>query len=102
MTGDGGVDLFVFEHLPWNGGHITDFTSGIDKLDLRTLFAASGYAGTDPLGDGYLRFEADGSGNTRVMFDPDGPATGYQWPFLIVTLDQVQPAAVQASDWLFA
>jgi hypothetical protein len=101
MTGDGGDDRYVFEHLPWNGGHITDFASGSDVLDLRPLFSASGYSGANPIGDGYLRFDADGTSGTRVMFDPDGPATGNRWAFTIVTLDDVQPSGVHTGDWLY-
>ena len=56
MTGDGGDDRYVFQYLPWNGGHITDFLSGSDVLDLRPLFSASGNSGTNPIGDFYLRF----------------------------------------------
>jgi hypothetical protein len=102
MTGDGGADRYVFQYLPWNAGHITDFVSGSDVIDLRPLFRASGYAGTNPIGDGYLRFDSDGAGGTKVMFDPDGPATGNRWAFTIVTLDHVQPSGVHAGDWLYA
>lgn len=102
MTGDGGADHYVFQYLPWNAGRITDFTSGSDVLDLRALFSASGYSGTDPIGDGYLRFEPDGAGGTKVMFDPDGPATGNRWAFLIVTLDHIEPSGVHTGDWLYA
>jgi hypothetical protein len=102
MTGDGGADRYVFQYLPWNGARITDFASGSDVLDLRPLFSASHYAGTNPIGDGYLRFESDGAGGTNVMFDPDGPATGNRWAFTIVTLDHVQPNGVHTGDWLYA
>jgi hypothetical protein len=102
MTGDGGTDHYVFQYLPWNAGHITDFASGSDVLDLRALFSASGYSGTNPIGDGYLRFDPDGSDGTKVMFDPDGPATGNRWAFTIVTLDHVQPSGVHTGDWLYA
>ena len=101
MSGDGGADHYIFQYLPWNGGHITDFVSGSDVIDLRPLFQASGYKGTNPIADGYLRFESDGAGGTKVMFDPDGPATGNRWAFLIVTLDHVQPSGINTSDWLY-
>ena len=101
MTGNGGADHYIFQYLPWNGGHITDFASG-DVIDLRPLFDASNYAGTNPMADGYLLFEADGSGNTKVMFDPDGPASCNPWAFLIVTLDDVQPSGIHSGDWLYA
>ena len=101
MTGNGSYDRFVFDHLPWNAGHITDFQHGVDLLELSLLFDASGYEGVDPIGDGYLRFESNGASGTNVRFDPDGPATGNRWPFLIVTLDNVEPGSVTANDWIY-
>ncbi|RAK59711.1 hypothetical protein DJ021_07790 [Phenylobacterium hankyongense] len=100
LTGGGGADSFVFGQLPWNAGHVTDFTPGVDKLDLRALFQAAGYAGTDPVGDHVLEFRSDGAGDTQVYVDVDGPS-GSQWPFLITTLDHVAPSQVGAGDWLF-
>jgi hypothetical protein len=100
LTGAGGADHFVWRNLPWNAGHVTDFVSGQDKLDLRPLFEASGYAGADPIADHWLEFRPDGAGNTQVYFDHDGPDAG-DWPFLITTLDEVAPSQVTAGDWLF-
>jgi beta-glucanase (GH16 family) len=99
LTGGGGADHFVYNNLPWNPGHITDFTPGTDVLDLRPLFAAAGYTGTNPIADHVLTFQADGSGNTQVMFDPDGP--GGNWPTTITTLDHITPAQVGSGDFLF-
>jgi len=100
LTGGGGADSFRFDVLPWSAGRITDFAPGIDQIDLRPLFSAAGYVGSDPLADGTLRFSPDGQGATRVYFDVDGPA-GAQWPYLIVTLDGVSPDQIGAGDWLF-
>lgn len=100
LTGGGGADQFAWANLPWNAGHVTDFTPGSDKLDLRALFQASGYAGSDPIGDGRLEFRPNGQGDTQVYFDRDTPSGG-DWPFLITTLDKVQPAQMGAGDWLF-
>jgi Ca2+-binding RTX toxin-like protein len=102
MSGDGGANRYVFQYLPWNAGHITDFAGGSDVLDLRPLFSAAHYAGMNPIADGYLRFDSDGADGTKVMFDPDGPATGNRWAFTIVTLDHVQPSGVHTGDWLYA
>jgi hypothetical protein len=101
LVGAGGADHFVFGNLPWNAGHVSDFTPGTDVLDLRPLFAATGYHGTDPIADGYLKFESDGNGGTKVQFDTDGPGAANPWPIQITTLDGVTPSSLHSSDWLF-
>ena len=102
MTGGDGADQFVFEHLPWNNtGHIRDFTTDVDILDLRALFDAAGYTGSDPIGDGYLHFNDIGT-DTEVAFDPDGHGTGNPWPITLTTLDGLQPEGIKSSDWFFA
>ncbi|MDB5448933.1 MAG: exsH [Phenylobacterium sp.] len=100
LTGGAGPDSFVFGQLPWNAGHITDFTPGADRIDLRQIFQAAGYSGADPITDHYLEFRSDGAGDTQVYVDVDGPS-GSQWPFLITTLDHVTPSQIGAGDWLF-
>jgi Ca2+-binding RTX toxin-like protein len=100
LTGAGGADRFVFQNPPWNAGHITDFTPGTDVLDLRGLFAQSGYTGANPLADNWLQFQSDGQGDTKVYVDMDGP-NGSQWPTLVTTLDHVTPSQLGASDWIF-
>lgn len=100
LTGGGGADSFVFKAPPWSAGHVTDFTPGVDVLDLRALFAASRYSGSNPVAEGYLSFAADGAGGTRVMFDSDGPGGANPWPITITTLDRVLPGALHPTDWL--
>jgi hypothetical protein len=103
LTGNSGADRFVYQYVPWNNtGHIRDFTSGVDVLDLRALFQSVGYAGSNPVADGYLKFAADGAGGTQVLFDRDGAGSGNPWPSLLTTLDHVQPSGVHSGDWLFA
>ena len=89
LTGAGGADRFVFGALPWNAGHITDFTPGVDKLDLSAIADAASQ----------VEFRSDGAGATQVYVDVDGP--GGDWPFLITTLDGVAPSRIGASDWVF-
>jgi beta-glucanase (GH16 family) len=101
LTGGAGADHFVFGKLPWNAGHVTDFQHGVDKIDLRPLFQAAGYRGSNPVADGYLRLEGDGAGGTKVLFDQDGWGSGNPWPTTITTLDGVAPSSVTSSDWLF-
>ncbi|HEX3973131.1 MAG TPA: type I secretion C-terminal target domain-containing protein [Stellaceae bacterium] len=100
LTGGGGDDSFVFNVLPWNAGHITDFNPSVDVLDLHGIFAGIGYTGSDPVADGYLNFAADGSGNTKVYVEPQGPSTTI--PILVTTLDHIAPSALHQGDYLFA
>ena len=101
LTGGDGADVFVFEQLPWNAGQITDFALGTDTLDLSALIAASGYAGDDLIGDGYLHLDSDGAGGTNVSFDSDGPGSANPWPIRVTTLLNVAPAGLTA-EMLFA
>ena len=102
LTGGAGSDIFQFDNLPWNNSRITDFQDGTDMLDLRKLFDAANYQGTNPVADGYVSFQSDGAGGTKVYFDPDGPAPGNPWPFLVTTIDNVQPSGLNMqTDWFF-
>jgi Ca2+-binding RTX toxin-like protein/beta-glucanase (GH16 family) len=101
LVGGAGADHFVFDKLPWNAGKVADFVPGTDVIDLRPLFAQAGYQGSNPLAEGYLKFEADGAGGTRVLFDADGAGTANPWPTQITTLEGVAPTSLTASDWLF-
>jgi len=88
LTGGAGADTFKFPELPWNGGRITDFTAGQDVIDISGMMAKAGYGGADPIGAGYLRFDADGAGNARIWFDHDGPG-GAMPAWLVTTLQGV-------------
>jgi Ca2+-binding RTX toxin-like protein len=88
VTGNGGADLFKFAETPWAGGHITDFSSD-DVLDLSGLLARSGYAGADPIADGYIKIADDGAGDGQVW-----SFLGGQW-WLATTLDHVAAGALQ-------
>ena len=100
MTGNGGADQFVFQFLPWNAGSITDFNTAADVLNLKGIFAAIGYTGSNPVADGYLAFNSDGQGDTQVIVNPQGPGT--QIPITVTTLDHVDPSMIHSSDYLFA
>ena len=102
LTGGAGSDIFQFDNLPWQTTRVTDFTVGTDMLDLRNLFIASNYTGTDPVADGYLSFQSDGAGGTKVLFDADGPNPTMPWQFWVATLENVSPASLQMQkDWFF-
>jgi Ca2+-binding RTX toxin-like protein len=107
LTGGAGGDHFVFTKEPWAPVHITDFQPGADVLDLSALFKQYGYAGTDPVADGWVTFESDGNGGTLVGFDHDGP-TGSSpvWPNRIIDLENVSPTGLTwaqvESGWVAA
>ena len=96
MTGDGGADTFVFQFEPWNAGSITDFAPGTDKLDLSALLNAAGYTGSDPVADGVVTFQSDGSSDTQVYFHD--PANAF--PTLVTTLDGVSPMGLTSANTL--
>jgi beta-glucanase (GH16 family)/Ca2+-binding RTX toxin-like protein len=101
LTGGGGNDSFVFNYLPWNAGQISDFNTATDTLNLTGIFNSIGYTGSNPIADGYMTLQSDGSGNTKVYVDSQGPST--QIPILVTTLEHVSPSALhQSGDYLFA
>lgn len=101
MTGSGGADHFVFKVLPWSAAEITDFTHGADKIDISALLTSAGYAGSDPIADGYLKLIDNGSGGSWLYFDSDGRGSADPWGSFVATLDHAAPASVTASDWIF-
>ena len=98
LTGGGGADVYAFRDLPWNAGAVTDFADGVDKIDLSALYRAHGYTGSNAVADGWVSFESDGAGGTKVFFDTDGPATAQSWSYLITTLKNVAPASLSNAD----
>lgn len=95
LTGGAGSDTFVFKAMPWNAGKITDFQVGVDRLDISALYA-NGYAGSNPVADGYVTFVANGAGGTDVYLDTDGRASGNTINFKVVTLDGVSANGLTA------
>jgi beta-glucanase (GH16 family) len=93
VAGGAGSDVFAFAETPWAGSHITDFAAG-DAIDLTGLLAKSGYTGSDPVTDGYIKLTADGSGSAQIWSDMDGPGTGSGW-WLAATLDGTPLSGVQ-------
>ena len=95
MTGGAGRDVFDFNRLPAGTSTITDFTKGQDVLDLQDLLAR--YTGSDPVADGWVKFQSDSSGLT-VLVDTDG-AQGSNGFVSVVKLAGV--SSLGSSDWLF-
>jgi hypothetical protein len=101
MTGGGGADHFVWSSLPWQGGQITDFTPGSDKIDLSGLLANVHYAGSDPIADGYVKLLDTGHGDTWLYFDTDGKGSADAWGTYVATLN-VAPASLSPADFIFS
>jgi len=99
MTGNGGSDHFVFQQTPWTPEEITDFTRGVDKIDISALLNAVHYSGTDPIADPYIRLGDNGHG-TWVYFDSDGAGTADQWGAHIADLDGVTYTTLTAGDFI--
>jgi predicted extracellular nuclease len=84
LTGGAGGDRFVYTSTLDAWDQITDFTPGSDRLVIQLMLASVGYAGSNPVGDGYLRVTPSSSGTT-VLFDADGIA-GFGAPRTLVEL----------------
>jgi predicted extracellular nuclease len=67
LSGGAGVNVFVYSAMRDTGDTITDFVPGKDFLDLRTLLQSLGYADTDPVADGTVRFVAVGRGTLVLV-----------------------------------
>jgi large repetitive protein len=87
LTGNTGVDSFVYQATTDARDTITDFTAIEDVLVLTELFDSLGYAGTNPITDGFLRFVQSGA-NTNVQIDSNGGANSF---ITLATLNNVLP-----------
>ena len=76
LYGGNGRDNFRFESFDWGSGDrdtIFDFARGEDVVDFRALLAELGYAGDDPVADGYVGQVLDSRSQTvELRVDPDG------------------------------
>ena len=78
--GDGGIAgtegmAFTIKSIQIAGDliekRITDFVVGTDRLVVDQMLTRLGYAGSDPIGDGYLSV-FDSGADILVTIDPDG------------------------------
>jgi serralysin len=95
MTGNGSTgahQIFVFSSGTDHDDVITDFHTGQDVLDLRTLMTAIGYHGTNPLADHVLQLSQTAAGDTNLMIDPSGTSGGAH---ILVTLQHVSASALK-------
>jgi Ca2+-binding RTX toxin-like protein len=101
LDGGPGADRFVYSSPIEFFDLITGFQRGQDKIDIGALLRAVGYAGSDPVGDGYLQLlpvavPIVGQGlmpvTTLVLFDLDGRGA-LEAPRLMVQLTGVNLGA---------
>jgi Ca2+-binding RTX toxin-like protein len=97
LTGGAGADTFVFNSLTAADRHITDFQSGVDKIDIHQLFAT--YSGTDPYADGRLFVQSNAQGGTNIVVDGDG--SGQAAPIVVASVDGVASSALDLPNDLF-
>jgi Ca2+-binding RTX toxin-like protein len=98
-----GGDLFSYGSLADGSDQIwgfdTNFATGNDGFDLRSIFDAAGYAGNTPRADGYL-FVFQNGANTDVYVDGNGAAGGVNLTVL-ATLHDTNAASLTDSFFLF-
>ncbi len=100
ITTGAGRDRVVYNDMRDAGDQITDFSPGMDQIDLRGLMSALGVAAGQAVSQGVLSLTVQGA-NTVVMIDTDGSAGPLAGRAFIV-LRGVLPAQLQISrDFLF-
>ncbi|MDB5459667.1 MAG: endo,3,4-beta-glycanase, C-terminal secretion signal protein [Caulobacteraceae bacterium] len=99
VSGGAGADTFAYAATPWAGGSVTDFNGAEgDRINVSGLLSASGYSGSDPFADGYLKYTTDGRGNAQVWSDLNLPGNDGWW--LVATLDGVSTSSLHYSGGL--
>ncbi|MFN6539114.1 MAG: CARDB domain-containing protein [Nostoc sp. EkiNYC01] len=98
LTGGAGSDRFVYTSI-CDGGDITDFVAGTDKIDLSQLFQTLSLDSLDyesSTTQGYLSFGTV-LNNTTVLIDLDGTA-GCLYPTPLLTVIDVSQSTLAQSD----
>lgn len=97
LTGGNGNDAFIYNNIADTGDLITDFTVGNDKIVVTELLQSLGYAGSDPITDGFLGFKQASDSLAVLQIDPDGAASDMFNPMPFILLDNVSVAALNDS-----
>jgi hypothetical protein len=97
-TGGAGADTFAYAETPWAAGTITDFSGAQgDLVDVRGMLQASGYTGSDPFTDGYLKI-TDSAAGAQIWSDVNQPGNTGWW--LVATIDGVSTSSLHYSGGL--
>ncbi|MGL5082207.1 MAG: ExeM/NucH family extracellular endonuclease [Microcoleaceae cyanobacterium] len=100
LTGGEGNDIFAYTTLADAGDVIDDFTVNLDKIDLIGVLNSIGFAGTDPIAEGYVSFRASGD-DTILNLDADGFAGSGQARSLVLVKDVSVAELNNADNFLF-
>lgn len=92
LTGGAGADVFVYRSMRDAGDTITDFTPGVDRIDLIALLQSIGRLAGTAYSDGTVKLVASGA-NTLLQIDVDGSA-GPIVARTLATLRGVTPAQI--------
>jgi len=99
IAGGAGADTFAYSGTPWTGGGITDFNPAEgDRIDVTGLLQSSGYTGSTPFADGYLKLASDAAGDAQLWSDVHQPGNDGWW--LVATLDGVSTSSLSYSGGL--
>ncbi len=77
---------------------ITDFTVGDDKIVITGLLQSLGYAGSDPINDGFLGFKQASDSLAVLQIDPDGAGSDLFGAVPLVLLNNVSATALNDSS----
>lgn len=95
-AGGEGADSFRFDGLPWQAGRDGGFQHGTDTLDLRSLLANAGNAGSELLSGHHLTMTPNDAGGTDIAFDAGSG------PVPLATIDHALSSQFHHGDWMFA
>jgi Ca2+-binding RTX toxin-like protein len=99
LTGGSGNDTFVYSDITDAGDMIIDFTVGSDKIILTDVLRKSGYAGSNPIGDGYLNIRQVNAGLTSIQIDPDGFGKAFR-PAPLLLMKNVQASSLNLNSFV--
>lgn len=75
LYGSSGADVFRYTGFDDRGDSIRDFTRGSDRIEIHDVLTDVGYAGGDPVADGWLaQTYNSGIAGIDISVDPDGPS----------------------------